>query len=95
MSASNSILHVNQLDAWFGNFHALKNISVDVKDHDVMALIGPSGCGKSTFIRCLNRLHEEIEGAKYLWPGQGPCGHSSPYWDGFSKAKSIPWIEYL
>ncbi|MAE75190.1 MAG: phosphate ABC transporter ATP-binding protein [Bdellovibrionaceae bacterium] len=64
MSASNSILHVNQLDAWFGNFHALKNISVDVKDHDVMALIGPSGCGKSTFIRCLNRLHEEIEGAK-------------------------------
>jgi phosphate transport system ATP-binding protein len=52
------------LNAWFGNKQALKNVSLNIKANAVTAIIGPSGCGKSTFIRCLNRLHELVPGAK-------------------------------
>ncbi len=58
-----SILSVEKLNAWFGPIHALKDISLDFSPRSVTALIGPSGCGKSTFVRCLNRLHEEVPGA--------------------------------
>ncbi len=58
------ILEVQGLNAWFSLVHAVKNVSLSVKKNTVTALIGPSGCGKSTFIRCLNRLHEEVAGAK-------------------------------
>ncbi len=54
---------VRNLNAWFGHTHALRNINLGVDRNTVTAIIGPSGCGKSTFIRCLNRLHEEIPGA--------------------------------
>ena len=54
-------IEIVDLCAWFGEFQALYNISLEVTRNTVYALIGPSGCGKSTFIRCLNRLHEEIE----------------------------------
>lgn len=57
------VLEVKNLNAWFGDHHVLKNISMTVAEHEVLALIGPSGCGKSTFLRCLNRLHEETKGA--------------------------------
>ncbi|HLE10298.1 MAG: phosphate ABC transporter ATP-binding protein [Bdellovibrionales bacterium RIFOXYD12_FULL_39_22] len=57
------LLDVQNLSAWFGKQQALKNISLGVNPNSVTAIIGPSGCGKSTFIRCLNRLHEEIAGA--------------------------------
>lgn len=57
------ILRVRGLNAWFGESHALKDISVDIPPVAVTAVIGPSGCGKSTFIRCLNRLHEEVPSA--------------------------------
>ncbi len=53
-----------RLSAWFGANHAVKEISVAFPQHQVTALIGPSGCGKSTFIRCLNRMHEVIPGAR-------------------------------
>jgi phosphate transport system ATP-binding protein len=59
-----SILQVNRLNAWFGSASALRNISMSAEPLTVNALIGPSGCGKSTFIRCLNRLHEEVPGAR-------------------------------
>ncbi len=59
-----SILESKSLNAWFGSVRALKNISLQVKPLTLTALIGPSGCGKSTFIRCLNRLHEEVPGAR-------------------------------
>ena len=49
--------------AWFGEKHALANVSLDFWPGTVTALIGPSGCGKSTFIRTLNRMHEFIPGA--------------------------------
>lgn len=54
-----SILEVQNLNAWFGGTPAIKNINLKAAYHTVTAIIGPSGCGKSTFIRCLNRLHEE------------------------------------
>lgn len=57
-------LQVQKLDAWFGNHQVLKSVSLDVADREIVALIGPSGCGKSTFLRCLNRLHEEVKGAR-------------------------------
>jgi len=60
---SESILKVENLNAWFGSIQALKNIDLEFSPHSVTALIGPSGCGKSTFVRCLNRLHEEVPGA--------------------------------
>jgi phosphate transport system ATP-binding protein len=52
------------LHAWFGTSHSLKGITMDLVDRHVTAIIGPSGCGKSTFIRCLNRMHEVVSGAR-------------------------------
>lgn len=51
-------LEIVQLNAWFGEIHALNNIDMTILEKNVTAIIGPSGCGKSTFIRCLNRMHE-------------------------------------
>jgi phosphate transport system ATP-binding protein len=50
------LLEVNKLNAWFGNNHVVKNISLHFDDKSIHAIIGPSGCGKSTFLRCLNRI---------------------------------------
>jgi phosphate transport system ATP-binding protein len=50
------------LNAYFGKVHALNNISLTIPRNKVLAIIGPSGCGKSTFLRCLNRMHEEVGG---------------------------------
>lgn len=52
------------LSAWFGAKRALKSISLTIKTNSVTAIIGPSGCGKSTFVRCLNRMHELVPGAR-------------------------------
>ncbi|MBX7230832.1 MAG: phosphate ABC transporter ATP-binding protein PstB [Bdellovibrionales bacterium] len=60
----NPVLRTDELQAYFGPFHAVKGVSVSIFPNQVIAVIGPSGCGKSTFIRCLNRLHEETPGAK-------------------------------
>ena len=57
-------LEVERLDAWYGSNHALHGVSLSVPARSVMAAIGPSGCGKSTFLRCLNRMHELIPGAR-------------------------------
>ncbi len=55
-----TILEVRELNAWFGETQAVKGIDLAFESNTVTAIIGPSGCGKSTFIRCLNRLHEEV-----------------------------------
>lgn len=55
---------IENLNAWFGSKHVLKNINMKIKEKAVTAVIGPSGCGKTTFIRCLNRMHEIVPGAK-------------------------------
>jgi phosphate transport system ATP-binding protein len=57
-------MQIEDLSAFYGSFRALTDVSVDIRANRVTALIGPSGCGKSTFIRCLNRLHEVIPGAR-------------------------------
>jgi phosphate transport system ATP-binding protein len=57
-------IQTENLNAWFGNNHALKNISIKFRENRVTAIIGPSGCGKSTLVKCLNRMHELIPGAR-------------------------------
>ncbi len=57
-------LYVNGLRAWFGDTLVLKGVDLTVAPNAVTAIIGPSGCGKSTFIRCLNRMHETVPGAR-------------------------------
>ncbi|MCC6276620.1 MAG: phosphate ABC transporter ATP-binding protein [Oligoflexia bacterium] len=58
------IMHVRNLNAYFGQSHAVKDVNIAFSELSVTAIIGPSGCGKSTFIRGLNRLHEEVPGAR-------------------------------
>lgn len=58
-----SIVSIQNLEAFFGASRIVKGVSIEVLPNHVVALIGPSGCGKSTLLRCLNRLHEETPGA--------------------------------
>ena len=51
-------IEVKELNAWYGETHTLREISLKIPANHATALIGPSGCGKSTFVRCLNRMHE-------------------------------------
>ncbi len=55
---------VENLNAVFGKKEVLHNINLDIQENRITAIIGPSGCGKSTFIRCINRMHEVVHGAK-------------------------------
>jgi phosphate transport system ATP-binding protein len=57
-------IEVERLSAYFGAHQAVADVSLIIEPKQVTALIGPSGCGKSTFIRCVNRLHEVIPGAR-------------------------------
>lgn len=56
------IIVVRNINKWYGDFHALKSVSLEVAPQEVVVIIGPSGSGKSTFIRCINRLEEHQEG---------------------------------
>ena len=55
-------MKTDNLNAYFGKTQALMNVSLNIPKNKVLAIIGPSGCGKSTFLRCLNRMHEEVGG---------------------------------
>ena len=57
-------METRNLEAWFGPAKVLHGITMDMAASQVTAIIGPSGCGKSTFIRCLNRMHETVPGAR-------------------------------
>ena len=57
---TNSKITTRDVNFWYGNFHALKNISLSIDEKSVVAFIGPSGCGKSTFLRLLNRMNDLI-----------------------------------
>jgi phosphate transport system ATP-binding protein len=63
-SGDGPALHVRDLSAWYGERQAIENVSLDIAPHQVTAIIGPSGCGKSTMLRCLNRMHEVVRGAR-------------------------------
>jgi phosphate transport system ATP-binding protein len=56
--------HVEGLNTWYSGKQALEDISIDIYDRKITALIGPSGCGKSTFLRCLNRMNDLVPGFK-------------------------------
>ncbi|MBI2167846.1 MAG: phosphate ABC transporter ATP-binding protein [Candidatus Omnitrophica bacterium] len=60
----NPKISVKNLHLHYGDFHALKGVSIEIRPCRVTAIIGPSGCGKSTFLRCLNRMNDTIEGVK-------------------------------
>ena len=55
---------VENLNLHYGDFHALKNISMNIPANEITAFIGPSGCGKSTFLKTLNRMNDLVEGCK-------------------------------
>ncbi len=55
---------LKELHAYYGEQHAIKGVNLDFAANKVTAMIGPSGCGKSTLVRCINRMHEEIPGAR-------------------------------
>jgi phosphate transport system ATP-binding protein len=57
-------MFIRNLNFYYGNVLALKNVNLDILTNHVTALIGPSGCGKTTFLRCLNRMNDVVEGAR-------------------------------
>lgn len=57
-------MEICDLNLYYGDFHALKNINLSIAEHQITAFIGPSGCGKSTLIKSLNRMNDLIEGCK-------------------------------
>lgn len=59
-----SKIEVQNLDLYYGEFHALKQINMEFKANEVTAMIGPSGCGKSTLLKCLNRMNDLVEGCR-------------------------------
>lgn len=61
---ANIVYSTTNLDLWYGENHALKNINLDIEENTVTAIIGPSGCGKSTYIKTLNRMVELTPGVK-------------------------------
>jgi phosphate transport system ATP-binding protein len=57
-------MRTRNVDVYYGDKHAIKNVSLDIGSNEVIAMIGPSGCGKSTFLRCLNRMNDTVEGCR-------------------------------
>ena len=60
----NNVFECSSVDVYYDDFQALRDVTLDVAEHEVTALIGPSGCGKTTFLRCFNRMNDLIEGAR-------------------------------
>lgn len=59
-----SVVSAKKFNAWFGDNHAVKDVTIKIEKNQVVAVMGPSGCGKTTFLRCINRMHELIPGTK-------------------------------
>lgn len=57
-------IHVTNMNLHYGDFHALKNININIPENQICAMIGPSGCGKSTFLKSINRMNDLVEGCK-------------------------------
>ncbi|MDJ0940989.1 MAG: ATP-binding cassette domain-containing protein, partial [Woeseiaceae bacterium] len=52
------------VNAYYGDIHAIRDVTLEIGKREVIALIGPSGCGKTTFIRCLNRMNDSVDNAR-------------------------------
>ena len=75
-------IEIKNTDLYYGDFHALKNINLDIPANQITAFIGPSGCGKSTLLKSLNRMNDLVEGCRggYLrsdgrQSASQACGH--------------------
>lgn len=55
---------IGNLDLYYGDFHALKDINLNIRPNEITAFIGPSGCGKSTLLKSLNRMNDLVEGCR-------------------------------
>ena len=64
VTVADPLMTARDVNVYYGNKHAIKDVSIDVAKNSVIAFIGPSGCGKSTFLRCLNRMNDTIDGAR-------------------------------
>ena len=64
ITVDNPRLRIRNLDVFYGSKHAIKDVSLDIGNNQVTAMIGPSGCGKTTLLRCLNRMNDIIEDCK-------------------------------
>jgi phosphate transport system ATP-binding protein len=64
VTAKAHAISLRKLNAYYGDTHAVKDVDLDYAANKVTAMIGPSGCGKSTLVRCINRMHEELPGAR-------------------------------
>ena len=60
---------IDDLNLYYGQFHALKDISLNIQEKEITAFIGPSGCGKSTLLKSLNRMNDLVEGCKITGSG--------------------------
>ena len=65
--SEDSIISLKNVNKWFGEFHVLKDVDLEVKKKERIVVCGPSGSGKSTMIRCINRLEEHQEGKQSLF----------------------------
>ena len=85
-------INVNNLDLFYGDFQALKDVDLDVVKNKVTALIGPSGCGKSTFIRTLNRMNDLIDGVTITGTVTYDEGDVYREWDVIELRKKIGMV---
>ena len=85
-STTMPVISAKNLNLWYGDFKALKNISLDVGEREITALIGPSGCGKSTFLKTLNRMNDLVPGVRI----EGEVLYNGR--DIFSKEVDVTWL---
>ena len=66
ITAKKPVMRAHNVDVYYADNRAIKNVSLEIGSNEVIAMIGPSGCGKSTFLRCLNRMNDTIPGARVV-----------------------------
>lgn len=64
VTVDDPLICAREVNVYYGDKHAIHDVSIDIARNQVLAMIGPSGCGKSTFLRCINRMNDTIEGAR-------------------------------
>ena len=95
------VISAKDLNLWYGDFKALKGISLDVGEREITALIGPSGCGKSTFLKTLNRMNDlvpnvriegdvRLKGEDIFCPGNAAYRPAPPGGHGVPEGQSLP-----
>ncbi|MFO1504771.1 MAG: phosphate ABC transporter ATP-binding protein PstB [Steroidobacteraceae bacterium] len=65
VTADEPLICARDVNVYYGDKHAIRGVNVDIARNQVLAMIGPSGCGKSTFLRCINRMNDTIDGARF------------------------------